>query len=217
MSYSVKEIYYTLHGEGHLSGRPATFLRFSGCNLWSGREEDRKSAICKFCDTDFVGFDGRNGGKYQTGDELAKAVDENWPSEHAMSARKLVVLTGGEPLLQLDLELVDALHRLNFEIAVETNGTVEIPSGLRWRIYWLCVSPKAGTELKIKSGNEIKLVYPQENFDPSLFCDLDFNHHYLQAMDGLNQKQNTQLAIQYCLENPMWSLSVQTQKIIGLN
>lgn len=207
--YSVKEIFYTLQGEGGQTGRPAVFCRFSGCNLWSGREEDRTKAICQFCDTDFRDTDGENGGKY-TSTELATRIKELWPEETA--GHPLVVCTGGEPLLQLDVELIEAIHLNGFEIAVETNGTIPVPGD----IDWICVSPKAGAELKQTWGHELKLVYPQKAFDPLQFVQLDFQHFFLQPMDGPDIKENIQKTIRYCLANPRWRLSLQTHKIIGL-
>jgi 7-carboxy-7-deazaguanine synthase len=209
MTYAVKEIFYTLQGEGAQTGRAAVFCRFAGCNLWSGREEDRASAICKFCDTDFADVNGPGGGKFSTPAVLADAVDEKWGS---LGGKKLVVCTGGEPLLQLDLPLIDALHARRFEIAVETNGTCPAPSQLDW----ICVSPKAGTELKQRSGNELKLVYPQTGAEPERFENLDFRHFFLQPMDGPDRERNTQLALRYCLEHPRWRMSLQTHKLLGI-
>ncbi len=210
-SYKVKEIFYTLQGEGAQSGRPAVFCRFSGCNLWSGREEDRHKAICKFCDTDFWGVDGINGGRFATAAELAQRVADFWPSEQANS-RPYVVCTGGEPLLQLDKALVEAFHVLDFEVAVETNGTLAPPPGMDW----ICVSPKANTELEIQKGQELKLVFPQEGAEPERFAHLDFEHFYLQAMDGDCTEENIQAALQYCLRHPQWRLSLQTHKILNI-
>ena len=210
MAYSVKEVFYTLQGEGANAGRPAVFCRFTGCNLWSGREEDRSSAVCRFCDTDFVGTDGTGGGKFTTADALAQAIETHWP--HASHARRLVVITGGEPLLQLDAPLVDALHQRGFRIAVETNGTLPPPPG----IDWLCVSPKVGSALQVQTGQELKLVYPQEGGDPAQFEHLVFENFYLQPMDGPLQAQNTQAAIAYCHAHPLWNLSLQTHKMIGI-
>lgn len=212
MSYSVKEIYYTLQGEGANTGRAAVFCRFAGCNLWSGREEDRTDAVCRFCDTDFVGTDGPGGGKFVAADDLAAAVAEKWTQAGSMAARPLVVCTGGEPMLQLDKELVEALHRQGFEVAVETNGTCPCPDG----IDWVCLSPKAGTELAVTSGNELKLVYPQPGAEPELYAGLAFEHFFLQPMDGPNRAANTERAIRYCLENSQWRLSLQTHKLIGI-
>jgi 7-carboxy-7-deazaguanine synthase len=209
MTYSVKEIFLTLQGEGGQAGRAAVFCRFAGCNLWSGREEDRASAICAFCDTDFVGVDGEGGGKFATPEALAAAVRDAWtgPLENA-----LVVCTGGEPLLQLDPPLIDALHRQGFAIAVETNGTLAAPAGLDW----ICVSPKADTTLAQRSGQELKLVYPQAGVDPERFAGLDFERFFLQPMDGPDREAATKAAVTYCLDHPRWSLSVQTHKYLGL-
>jgi 7-carboxy-7-deazaguanine synthase len=210
MTYSVKEIYYTLQGEGARAGRAAVFLRFTGCNLWTGREEDRSEATCNFCDTDFVGTDGPGGGKFSTADALADAVAGTWPRE--TRAKRYVVCTGGEPLLQLDDTLVHALHGRGFEIAIETNGTLAPPAG----IDWICVSPKAATELRLRSGHELKLVYPQEQAMPERFSGLDFVHFYLQPMDGPHRAENTVAATHYCLAHPEWRLSLQTHKLIGI-
>ena len=249
MSYSVKEVFYTLQGEGAQAGRAAVFCRFAGCNLWSGREEDRASAICKFCDTDFAGVNGPGGGKFESAGALAAAIEEKWrdgflpglkieirgtpnagPStrppggglaqddqtEVGLKAceggKRFVVLTGGEPLLQLDSPLIAALHELNFEIAVETNGTIPALDGINW----LCVSPKAGTELKQKSGDELKLVFPQAAVDPAGLENLSFRHFFLQPMDGPDRDANTQAALRYCLEHPQWRLSLQTHKLLGI-
>ena len=210
MSYSVKEIFYTLQGEGAHAGRPAVFCRFSGCNLWSGRESDRATAACRFCDTEFVGVDGVNGGKFASAKELAAAIDRQWRQSPA--GRKFVVCTGGEPLLQLDAALIEALHSLQFEIAVETNGTVQAPEG----IDWLCVSPKAGTRMVQHSGEELKLVFPQADFDPGQFEHLSFRNFFLQPMDGPDRILNTDLAVRYCLDHPTWRLSLQTHKFLGI-
>jgi 7-carboxy-7-deazaguanine synthase len=207
--YSVKEIFYTLQGEGANAGTPAVFCRFAGCNLWSGREEDRESAACNFCDTDFVGTDGTGGGKFAGARELADAIDAHWPREHR---HKFVVCTGGEPLLQLDADLIEALHGRGFRVAVETNGTVAPPSG----IDWICVSPKASTELALRQGNELKLVYPQADAPPDRFERLDFDHFFLQPMDGPSREANTLAAIEYVLAHPRWRLSLQSHKIIGI-
>lgn len=212
MTYAVKEIFYTLQGEGANSGRAAVFCRFTGCNLWSGREEDRASAICQFCDTDFVGTDGPGGGKFATAGDLAKAVEECWSPSSRAGSSPLVVCTGGEPLLQLDEKLVTAFHARGFEIAVETNGTRLPPPG----IDWICLSPKAGAEPVIRTGHELKLVYPQRGAEPELFEHYDFPHFFLQPMDGPDRELNTQLAAQYCLEHPQWWLSLQMHKIVGL-
>jgi 7-carboxy-7-deazaguanine synthase (Cx14CxxC type) len=210
MTYAVKELYYTLQGEGAHTGRPAVFLRFAGCNLWSGLETDRASATCRFCDTDFVGTDGTGGGKFTTAQELARAVAAHWPAKN--QAKPFVVCTGGEPLLQLDAVLIEALHEAGFEIAIETNGTIAVPPG----IDWICVSPKAGTALTARSGDELKLVYPQAAFDPAEFETFDFHHFFLQPCDGPDIDQNRQAAIDYCLTHPRWRLSLQTHKLIGL-
>jgi 7-carboxy-7-deazaguanine synthase len=212
MSYAVKEIFYTLQGEGAQAGRPAVFCRFSGCNLWSGREEDRATAACRFCDTDFVGVNGSGGGRFASAVELAGAVEEQWPADAGSTGMRFVVCTGGEPLLQLDAALIDALHVRGFEIAVETNGTVEAPAG----IDWLCVSPKAGTRLVQRAGNELKLVFPQDGFEPAEFEDLAFQRFFLQPMDGPNQILNTERAVRYCLDHPQWRLSLQTHKFLGI-
>ncbi len=208
MGYAVKEIFYTLQGEGAQAGRPAVFCRFAGCNLWSGREQDRDQAVCRFCDTDFVGTDGTAGGRYRSAAELAAVIASHWPGGH----RPFVVCTGGEPLLQLDAELIAALHAQGFEIAVETNGTIAAPEG----IDWLCVSPKAGAELVQRSGDELKLVYPQPDAPPEDFAALDFSHFMLQPMDSPRRAENTRQAIAYCLAHPRWRLSLQTHKTIGI-
>jgi 7-carboxy-7-deazaguanine synthase len=211
--YTVKEIFYTLQGEGANSGRAAVFCRFAGCNLWSGREQDRSSAICQFCDTDFVGTDGPGGGKFETAVDLAEAVKAQWPGFSAGSAGDpLVVCTGGEPLLQLDEEAIDALHVAGFEVAVETNGTRPAPPA----IDWLTVSPKAGADLVQRTGDEIKLVFPQPGAEPERFESLDFRNFFLQPMDGPERERNTQLTAEYCLTHPRWRLSLQTHKIVGL-
>ncbi len=213
MSYTVKEIFYTLQGEGAQSGRAAVFCRFSGCNLWSGREEDRARAVCQFCDTDFVGT-GPDGGKFSSATELAGAIERCWAGRggDAGPARKYVVCTGGEPLLQLDEDLIEALHQRGFEVAVETNGTKPAPASLDW----ICVSPKAGAPFVQKSGNELKLVYPQEHAPPEQFAQLGFDHFFLQPMDGPETALNTERAIEYCLAHPRWRLSIQTHKLVGL-
>lgn len=210
MSYKVKEIFYTLQGEGAQSGRPAVFCRFSGCNLWSGREEDRHKAICKFCDTDFWGTDGMNGGRFETALDLAQKVFSFWPENQ--KGKPYVVCTGGEPLLQLDEPLVKAFHELGIEVAVETNGTLVPPTG----IDWICMSPKANTTLVIKKGHELKLVYPQAGAEPERYQDLDFENFYLQPMDGDQTEENTQAALRYCLRHPQWKLSLQTHKILNI-
>lgn len=211
MGYAVKEIFYTLQGEGAQTGRPAVFCRFAGCNLWSGREDDRASAICKFCDTDFADTNGPGGGKFATGEALASAIERAWPNGAGLEKR-FVVCTGGEPLLQIDNELIEALHARGFEIAVETNGTIEAPSGLDW----ICVSPKAGAAFKQRGGDELKLVYPQAGAEPEDFEQMPFRHFFLQPMDGPAREENTSLALKYCLEHPRWRLSLQTHKILGI-
>jgi 7-carboxy-7-deazaguanine synthase (Cx14CxxC type) len=211
MSYAVKEVFYTLQGEGAHAGRAAVFCRFAGCNLWTGREEDRRTAVCQFCDTDFVGTNGPGGGKFESADDLAEAINGQWPVSEATD-RRFVVCTGGEPLLQLNRELIDALHSREFEIAVETNGTVIAPDG----IDWVCVSPKAGARLVQKAGDELKLVFPQEHARPADFEELRFRHFFLQPMDGPFRKMNTELAVRYCMEHPKWRLSLQTHKILGI-
>ena len=210
MSYAAKEIFYTLQGEGAQAGRAAVFCRFSGCNLWSGRESDRASAICQFCDTDFVDVNGPGGGKFPTADALAEAIAEKW--RVASHARRFVVCTGGEPLLQIDRPLIDALHARDFEIAIETNGTLPAPAG----IDWICVSPKAGSTLVQRTGDELKLVFPQANADPLLFEQLQFTHFFLQPMDGPERALNTELAVRFCLDHPRWRLSLQTHKFLGI-
>jgi 7-carboxy-7-deazaguanine synthase len=238
MSYSVKEIYYTLQGEGANVGRPAVFCRFAGCNLWSGREEDRQSAICDFCDTDFVGTDGPGGGTFATAADLARAVSAAWGGAKGRDTNglgadarredaafgggtpgagrgepRLVVCTGGEPFLQLDEAAIGALHTAGFEVAVETNGTLEAPPG----VDWICVSPKAGAPLVLRHGDELKLVHPQEGVRPEQYEDLAFDHFFLQPMDGPRLEENTKSAIAYCLAHPRWRLSVQTHKYIGID
>ena len=207
--YTVKELFYTLQGEGANAGRAAVFCRFAGCNLWTGREEDRADAVCRFCDTDFVGV-GPDGGKFATAALLAEAVAARWPA--GAGGRPLVVCTGGEPLLQLDAEAVEALHARGFEVAVETNGTRPPPPGLDW----ICVSPKVGAPLVLTAGDELKLVYPQEGGDPTRFAGLDFRHFFLQPMDGPEVAVNTGRAVAYCLAHPQWRLSVQTHKVVGI-
>ena len=209
MTYAVKEIFYTLQGEGANAGRPAVFCRFAGCNLWSGLERDRATAVCKFCDTDFVGTDGTLGGKFVAATELAAVVASEWPA--TSKGKRLVVCTGGEPLLQLDAPLIAALHAEGFEIAVETNGTIAAPTG----IDWICVSPKAGAALVQTHGQELKVVVPQP-FDFDYLSALDFEHRFVQPMDGPSRLENTQFAIDWCLRNPQWRLSVQTHKVIGI-
>lgn len=210
MSYQVKEIYYTLQGEGARTGRAAVFLRFAGCNLWSGLEKDRVRAVCKFCDTDFVGVNGVNGGSFSSAAELASSVAALWPQKQA--SKPYVVCTGGEPLLQLNSALIDSLHAQGFEIAIESNGTIEAPHG----IDWICVSPKAEAEIVQRRGDELKLVYPQIDAAPERFASLDFQHFYLQPMDAPEREANTRAATEYCLAHPQWRLSLQTHKLIGL-
>jgi 7-carboxy-7-deazaguanine synthase len=208
MTYSVKEIYYTLQGEGARMGRAAVFLRFAGCNLWSGLERDRGQAVCRFCDTDFVGTDGVGGGKFPDADDLARAVAQTWPG----GGRPYVVCTGGEPLLQFDDALVAALHAQGFEIGIETNGTLLPPDG----IDWICVSPKADAEPKLTRGNELKLIYPQDGAEPERYAGLAFDHFFLQPMDNAQRDANTRAATEYCLAHPQWRLSLQTHKLIGI-
>ncbi|KAF0182249.1 MAG: 7-carboxy-7-deazaguanine synthase [Hyphomonadaceae bacterium] len=208
MSYAVKELFYTLQGEGMQAGRPAVFLRFAGCNLWSGREEDRATAVCTFCDTDFVGMDGTGGGRFESAEALAAAVAALWPGGGA----PYVVCTGGEPLLQIDAPLIEALHARGFEIAVETNGTIAAPDG----IDWICVSPKADAALAQMRGDELKLVYPQTGVDPARFEALAFDHFLLQPMDNPQRVTNAQAAVAYCLAHPRWRLSTQTHKSLGI-
>ena len=208
MSYAVKEIFYTLQGEGANTGRASVFCRFAGCNLWSGREADRANAECNFCDTDFVGTDGPGGGSFKTAEDLAEAICQAWRG----SGCPFVVCTGGEPLLQMDEALTEAMHARGCTIAVETNGSVEPPAGLDW----ICVSPKAGTTLKLTCGDELKLIYPQDGVRPEQFEDLNFRHFFLQPMDGPEVKVNTERAVQYCLDHPRWRLSLQTQKALGI-
>ena len=209
--YSVKEVFYTLQGEGAQAGRAAVFCRFAGCNLWSGREKDRAAAVCNFCDTDFVGVDGQNGGKFATAAELAAHVASFWPG----GGKPYVVCTGGEPALQLDEALVDALHAEGFEIAIETNGTQELAAG----IDWICVSPKGAAELQVRSGNELKLVYPQVEIQasPDALNQLAFDHYYLQPLDNASQSQNVQACVRYCMANPQWKISLQTHKILDID
>jgi 7-carboxy-7-deazaguanine synthase len=211
MSYAVKEIFYTLQGEGANAGRPAVFCRFAGCNLWTGREADRRAAVCRFCDTDFIGTDGPGGGRFTTAAELAAAVSAAWPAGDPL-ATPLVVCTGGEPLLQLDPPLLEALHGAGFTVAVETNGTVRPPPGLDW----LCVSPKAEAELVVEAGDELKLVYPQAGAPPERYATLRFRHFFLQPMDGPDREANTRAALAYCLAHPRWRLSLQTHKLLGI-
>lgn len=212
MPYSVKELFYTLQGEGKNAGRAAVFCRFAGCNLWTGREQDRAGAVCRFCDTDFVGTGGVGGGRFETARSLAVAAANRSPHSSNSGYRPLLVCTGGEPLLQLDLTLVAAFHEVGFEIAVETNGTLPVPAG----IDWVCVSPKAGATLVLRRGDELKLVFPQEGIPPDRYDHLDFQHFYLQPMDGPDLARNTYLAVEYCLAHPRWRLSLQTHKMIGI-
>ena len=213
MTYSVKEIYYTLQGEGARTGRPAVFLRFAGCNLWTGREKDRARAVCNFCDTEFVGTDGPGGGKFKTAEALADAAEGHWPAT-AGAVKPYVVCTGGEPLLQLDDNVIDALHDRGFEVAIETNGTLASPAG----VDWICVSPKAGAAVIQASGQELKLVYPQNEREaqPDRFDHFDFEHFFLQPLDDDCLDRNTRATIDYCLEHPRWKLSLQTHKLIGI-
>ena len=210
MPYAAKEIYYTLQGEGAQTGRAAVFLRFTGCNLWSGREEDRSTAICSFCDTDFIGIDGPNGGSFTDSHALAQAVMSHWPD--GQPGQPLVVCTGGEPLLQLDQDAVDSMHQYGLEVAIETNGTRNVPPG----VDWVCVSPKAGADLVVRKGNELKLVFPQAEMMPDQVANLDFQHFFLQPMDGPNLQTNVEATVDYCLRNPCWRLSLQTHKWIGI-
>lgn len=210
MVYAVKEIFYTLQGEGAQAGRPAVFCRFTGCNLWSGREQDRAEAACRFCDTDFVGTDGLGGGKFASAADLARVITSYWPFDGARPG--FVVCTGGEPLLQLDTALIEALHARNFEIAVETNGTLAAPAG----IDWICVSPKAGAPLRLTSGQELKIVVPQDGLSPDAFEAMDFRRFSVQPMDGPDRERNTRWAIDFCLTHPKWHLSLQTHKITGI-
>jgi 7-carboxy-7-deazaguanine synthase (Cx14CxxC type) len=212
VKYAVKEIFYTLQGEGAQAGRPAVFCRFAGCNLWSGLERDRERAVCRFCDTDFVGTGGEAGGRFGSSSELGKAIAAKWPASASPRARPFVVCTGGEPLLQLDEELVDVLHKFGFEVAIETNGTRLPPAHLDW----ICVSPKARAELVLQVGEELKLVFPQPGAEPEQFEALAFRHFFLQPMDGPERERNTALAIRYCLEHPWWRMSLQTHKFLGI-
>ena len=215
--YTVKELFPTLQGEGAHAGRAAVFCRFAGCNLWSGREEDRASAVCQFCDTDFVGSDGIGGGKFNTAQDLALAIEQSWKSTSAGPQQRYVVFTGGEPLLQLDEDLIDALHQKGFEVAIETNGTIKVPKG----VDWVCVSPKAGSDLIVLQANELKLVVPQAGHDPleklmSRFEKMDYRNRFLQPMDGPDVKSNTELAVALCQKRPLWRLSIQSHKLIGI-
>lgn len=218
MTYAVKEMFYTLQGEGAQAGRAAVFCRFAGCNLWSGREQDRADAVCTFCDTDFVGTDGQGGGKFATAEALADAVAAKWPQQApegspGPAGRPYVVCTGGEPLLQLDAPLIEALHARGFEVAVETNGTQPAPEGLDW----ICVSPKADAELVLTRGHELKLVYPQPLAQPERFAGLAFDHFFLQPMDSVLQKQHIKAAVAYCMDHPQWRLSIQMHKVVGID
>ena len=215
--YTVKELFPTLQGEGAHSGRAAVFCRFAGCNLWSGREEDRATAVCQFCDTDFVGSDGLGGGKFEAAKDLADAIEGVWKSTSAGPQQRYVVFTGGEPLLQLDEELISALHQKGFEVAIETNGTIKVPKG----VDWVCVSPKAGSDLIVLQANELKLVVPQTGHDSleklmARFEKMDYRNRFLQPMDGPNLKSNTELAVGLCQKRPLWRLSVQSHKLIGI-
>lgn len=212
MSYSVKELFYALQGEGAHAGRPAVFCRFAGCNLWSGREQDRRHAVCTFCDTDFRGLDGPGGGRYADAEALARRIADAWTGARAPGVRPYAVCTGGEPLLQVDAALIDALHNQGFEIAVETNGTQSAPPG----IDWICVSPKARAPLRLRRGDELKLVYPQPDAPPERFESLDFQRFYLQPMDGPQLAEHTAQAIAYCQAHPRWRLSLQTHKLLGI-
>lgn len=210
MGYKIKSIFYTLQGEGFHSGRPAVFVRFTGCNLWSGYEKDRKNAICEFCDTDFVGTDGENGGDYHNPEEICEIINMLWKGENRQNP--FVVCTGGEPLLQMDEELIGKFRDNNYMIAIETNGTIEIPQG----IGWICVSPKIKAELIVKSGNELKLVYPQDQLNPQDLLNMDFKHFFLQPKAGPNLEENTKVCVQYCLKHPIWKLSLQTHKYLNI-
>ena len=215
--YTVKELFPTLQGEGAHAGRAAIFCRFAGCNLWSGREEDRASAVCQFCDTDFVGSDGVGGGKFETANNLAKDIETAWRSTSAGPQQRYVVFTGGEPLLQLDEELITVLHQKGFEVAIETNGTIKVPKG----VDWVCVSPKAGSDLIVLQANELKLVVPQAGYDSvenlmARFEKMDYRNRFLQPMDGPNLKSNTELAVSLCQKRPLWRLSIQSHKLIGI-
>jgi 7-carboxy-7-deazaguanine synthase (Cx14CxxC type) len=215
--YTVKELFPTLKGEGAHTGRAAVFCRFAGCNLWSGREEDRATAVCKFCDTNFVGSDGDGGGKFDTAQDLANAIESSWKSTSAGPQQRYVVFTGGEPLLQLDEQLIEQLHQKGFEVAIETNGTIKVPKG----VDWVCVSPKVGSDLIVLQANELKLVIPQEGQDSlekllARFEKMDYRNRFLQPMDGANLKINTELAISLCQKRPLWRLSLQSHKLIGI-
>ena len=208
--YLVKEIYYTIQGEGYHVGRPAVFLRFSGCNLWSGYERDRKNAICKFCDTDFIGTDGDGGGKFNSPKKLANSLKKFWPKNS--NAKPFVVCTGGEPLLQLNNKLIMEIRKVGFEIAIETNGTISLPNNLDW----VCVSPKANTKLIVTEGDELKLVYPQIGSSPEDYKQLKFDHFYLQPMDNVNKVENIKKTLRYCFKDPHWKISIQTHKFLNI-
>jgi 7-carboxy-7-deazaguanine synthase (Cx14CxxC type) len=212
LNYFIKDIFYSIQGEGYHCGRPAVFCRFAGCNLWSGKEADREKAVCKFCDTDFTGYDKPDGGLFPTPEELSGKIEELWPKENIKSARPLVVCTGGEPLLQLDAALVSDLHEKGFEIAVETNGTILPPEC----IDWICVSPKAGAQLLLRSGQELKLVFPQPGAEPEKYAMLDFQYFFLQPMDSPDREINTRLALEYVTSHPQWRLGLQMHKILGI-
>lgn len=212
MTYTVKEIFMTLQGEGHHAGRPALFMRFSGCNLWNGLERDRDTAICQFCDTDFIGTNGENGGKFKTATELAKRATELWSLENSDNTHKYIVMTGGEPMLQVDDALIEALHAKSFTIAIESNGSLDVHPDIDWK----CISPKAGADFAQRSGNELKLVFPQPALMPHDLPETDFQHYYLQPMDGPNVAENTQKAIAYCLKHPKWHLSIQSHKMLNI-
>lgn len=212
MTYSVKEVFYTLQGEGANAGRAAVFCRFSGCNLWSGREEDRLSSVCTFCDTDFIGTDGVGGGKFKTAAALAEHVSKTWEGERLKSSTPLVVCTGGEPALQLDSGLVEAFHQEGFEVAIETNGTIDLPAN----IDWVCVSPKSSARVVVRSGDELKFVFPQKDLCPSSFQNLDFKYFFIQPMDGVEVGKNTQDSVIFCKSNPQWRVSLQTHKLLGI-
>ncbi len=212
MSYAVKEIFYTLQGEGAQAGRAAVFCRFAGCNLWSGREQDRASAICRFCDTDFVGTEGPDGGRFTDAEALAERVEATWTRGAGAVGSRFVVMTGGEPLLQVDEALIAALHERGFELAVETNGTIAAPR----RLDWICVSPKSSAELAQRHGDELKLVYPQQGAEPERFAGMDFRHFFLQPMDGSQKTENTAAALAYCMSHPQWRLSIQMHKLVGI-
>ncbi len=212
VSYAVKEIFYTLQGEGAQAGRAAVFCRFAGCNLWSGREQDRASAICRFCDTDFVGTEGPDGGRFTDAEALAERVEATWTRGAGAVGSRFVVMTGGEPLLQVDEALIAALHERGFELAVETNGTIAAPR----RLDWICVSPKSSAELAQRHGDELKLVYPQQGAEPERFAGMDFRHFFLQPMDGPQKTENTAAALAYCMSHPQWRLSIQMHKLVGI-